>query len=146
MLESHLPARSSRSLRIAVHPSLALPVLEQDQLATVRQRRYVVSEVQASELPVPALDSVVAHQHLVTLNAIDDDAVGESVQVIREVGPGAETTEKLAPRKSVGFDQPAVIRCLSGHGVLRGRGFRRHQSATHSQPRLLAVAVAFLLH
>ena len=64
---------------------------EQGQLVEVRQRRYVVNDVLASQ-QVGVLDGVLGTapppQHLVTLTSIEDDALGEELQVIWELEPG----------------------------------------------------------
>jgi hypothetical protein len=84
-----------------------LQVPEPGQLVDVRQRRYVVVEVTASTLPPPILSSgTLARQHLVTLSSVEDDALGEDLQVIWEVEPGAATIEKTPLPQPVGFDAP----------------------------------------
>src|SRR5437667_5511277 len=77
------------------------------QLVSVRQRRFVVSTVAASALPTPALGKSVAQQHLVTLQSVEDDGLGEELQVIWELEPGCAVYERANlpdPRK--GFDDP----------------------------------------
>ncbi len=64
-------------------------VPEQGQIVTVRQRRFTVTEVQASALPASPLSAQAAPQHLVTLNSIEDDALGETLRVVWELEPGA---------------------------------------------------------
>ena len=84
-------------------------VPEQGQIVTVRQRRYVVVEVQKSSLTPSAL--ALGEQeghHLVTLNSIDDDGIGETLQVIWEVEPGTSIEEKLGLPQPAGFDRPEV--------------------------------------
>ena len=64
-------------------------VPEQGQLVTVRQRRYVVTEVAKSTLPDrPLKVSGNGAQHLITLSSVEDDALGEELQVIWEIGAG----------------------------------------------------------
>jgi len=75
--------------------SSAAPVPEQGQIVTIRQRRYVVTDILGSTLPPGVLLSQVKPQHLITLNAIEDDALGESLQVIWELEPGAQVSEKV---------------------------------------------------
>ncbi len=87
--------------------SNAIP--EQGQIVTVRQRQYVVTDVLPSALPSPEPGSLAEPQHLVTLNAIEDDAVGESAQVIWEVEPGARTVERIELPEPTGFDPPARL-------------------------------------
>ncbi len=62
---------------------------EQGQIVTVWQRQYVVTNVLLSALP-PGTEQPWTRHSTVTLSAIEDDAVGESVQVIWEVEPGAD--------------------------------------------------------
>ncbi len=94
--------------------SLILNIPEPGQLVDVRQRRYVVVDIAQSVLPPDPLKSV-AHpqlhqdhrpQHLVTLTSVEDDALGEELQVIWEVEPGAKVTEKNALPMPGGFDTP----------------------------------------
>jgi hypothetical protein len=63
---------------------------EQGQLVTVRARRWVVSDVLAGTLPPPPLDPVPSQpQHLVSLLSVEDDALGEELQVVWQIEPGA---------------------------------------------------------
>ncbi len=92
--------------------SLDLNVPEPGQLVDVRQRRYVVVDVDQSVLPPELLKSGCMNtrlqsqqiQHLLTLTSVEDDALGEELQVIWEVEPGAKVTEKNALPTPVGFD------------------------------------------
>ncbi|MBX3058378.1 MAG: hypothetical protein KF770_18090 [Anaerolineae bacterium] len=52
------------------------PIPEQGQVVTVRQRPYVVTEAQASYLPLSPLSLAHRFQHLLTLTSIQDDAMG----------------------------------------------------------------------
>lgn len=86
--------------------TIAIP--EQGQIVTVRQRRYVVVDVQASTLPVQQL-SVQSNReghHLLTLNCIEDDALGETIQVFWELEPGTNIEEKVGLPQPDGFDVP----------------------------------------
>jgi SNF2 family DNA or RNA helicase len=82
-------------------------VPEQGQIVTVRQRRFVVNDIQKSTLPddplMPTLDGA---QHLVTLSSIEDDALGETLQVIWEIEPGARIDESIGLPQPNGFDSP----------------------------------------
>ena len=80
---------------------------EQGQLVNVRQRQWVVSEVAKSNLsagPLQPLDG--QPQHLVTLSSVEDDGLGEELQVIWEIEPGAKVIEKVALPEPTGFDPP----------------------------------------
>jgi hypothetical protein len=81
---------------------------EQGQIVTVRQRRYAVVDVQANTLPVQPLSrqTWADGQHLLTLNCIEDDALGESLQVIWEIEPGTNIEEKVSLPQPDGFDVP----------------------------------------
>lgn len=72
---------------VSVSDLIGVP--EQGQIVTVRQRRYSVVVVLPSTLPPAPLGGQAAPQHLVTLNSIEDDALGESLQVVWELEPGA---------------------------------------------------------
>lgn len=80
---------------------------EQGQLAVVRQRRYVVTDVRRSLL-APEIASENP-SYLVSLASIEDDAVGEELRVIWELEPGAEAFEKLELPSPNGFDTPARL-------------------------------------
>jgi hypothetical protein len=70
---------------------------EAGQLVNVRSRRWVVSEVNKSALPPPSLETTRGvPQHLVSLQSVDDDALGEELQVVWEIEPGATVVEKVA--------------------------------------------------
>ena len=80
---------------------------EQGQLVNVRQRQYVVSDVVRSTLPMGMLRPLNGHaQHLVTLASVEDDALGEELQVIWELEPGASVIERTALPEPGAFDSP----------------------------------------
>ncbi|MFB3924304.1 MAG: DISARM system SNF2-like helicase DrmD [Terriglobia bacterium] len=81
---------------------------EQGQLALVRQRRYVVTDVQRSVLPAQAAPAWQP-AHLVTLTSVEDDALGEELQVVWEIEPGARAFEKMELPEPKGFDHPAHL-------------------------------------
>lgn len=81
------------------------------QIVTVRRRPYVVVDVQASRLASDPLRSVTAvAQHRVRLSCLQDDALGEELEVIWEIepgDPGDQGTGTLpAPNR---FDDPARL-------------------------------------
>jgi hypothetical protein len=94
--------------------SLTLNVPEPDQLVDVRQRRYVVVDVVQDVLPPDLLKSGSLNtrlqpqqsQHLITLTSVEDDAIGEELQIIWEVESGAKVAQKNALPAPVGFDSP----------------------------------------
>jgi SNF2 family DNA or RNA helicase len=80
---------------------------EQGQLVSIRFRQWIVTEVAKSTLPAsPLRPSDNSAQHLVSLSSVEDDALGEELQVIWELEPGAQVIEKVALPEPVGFDPP----------------------------------------
>lgn len=83
---------------------------EQGQLVKVRQRLYVVTDVRQTTLPVGILFSkATPAQHLVLLSSIEDDGLGEELQVIWELEPGTQVFERVELPKPTGFDDPARL-------------------------------------
>ena len=80
---------------------------EHGQLVAVRQRRYVVNDVARSSLPGSVLATVAGKaQHLVPLASVDDDGLGEELQVIWELEPGARAFDPRALPQPVGSEPP----------------------------------------
>lgn len=80
---------------------------EHGQLVDVRQRRYVVTEIRQSTLPPDPLAAYdPTPQHRVTLASVEDDALGEELQVIWEIEPGAQAIEGATLPPPHGFDDP----------------------------------------
>ncbi|MCP5190703.1 MAG: DEAD/DEAH box helicase [Pseudomonadales bacterium] len=75
------------------------------QLVAVRNRRYVVSGVAGSALG----EGLENTQNLVTLTSVEDDALGEELQVIWELEPGAAILERASMPEMTGFDDPARL-------------------------------------
>ncbi|MEN9934153.1 MAG: hypothetical protein RLZZ387_732, partial [Chloroflexota bacterium] len=83
---------------------------EQGQIVTVRHRRYVVSDVAKSTFAQSPLDpAFTAVQHLVSLTSVEDDALGEELQVIWELEPGAHVYDRRALPAPAGFDPPTRL-------------------------------------
>jgi ERCC4-related helicase len=89
---------------------LQIPVPEPGQLVDVRRRRYVVMDIAQSPLPPDILSpgglQGLQRQHLVTLSSVEDDALGEEIQVVWEIEPGAAAIDKMPLPRPVGFDTP----------------------------------------
>jgi SNF2 family DNA or RNA helicase len=82
-------------------------VPEQGQLVSVRSRQWIVNDVRPSTLPADALKlDVFGPQNLLTLTSVEDDGLGEELQVIWELEPGARVVEKVALPDPTGFDPP----------------------------------------
>jgi len=96
-------------LKAADHPTGLAPIPEQGQLVEVRGRPFIVSEVVQSARTANGLGRNGDPQHLVTLSAIEEDALGEELQVIWEIEPGAEVKGKAALPEPDGFDPPARL-------------------------------------
>ena len=66
------------------------------QIVTVRKRRHVVQRVERGAIPDDHRKSLLdcAAHHLVTLQAIDDDGLGEEIAVLWEIEPGARVHER----------------------------------------------------
>ena len=86
-------------------PTATVP--EQGQLVEVRERRWVVADVDAGELPQDARDPARPRQHLVTLRCVEDDAEpSESLQVVWELEPGARAFERAGLPTPDALDDP----------------------------------------
>lgn len=75
-------------------------VPEPGQLVEVRRRQWVVADILASN----SHTNSITPQHLVSLSSIDEDGLGEELQVIWEIEPGAHIIEKAGLPKITGFD------------------------------------------
>src|SRR5438094_695644 len=83
------------------------PQPEQGQMVSVRSRNWMVTDVSASTLPPERLQTgLESPQHLLTLSSVEDDGLGEELQVIWELEPGARVVEKVALPDPTGFDPP----------------------------------------
>ena len=89
--------------------SVALPgaLPEQGQLVSVRSCNWIVTEVAPSTLPPERLQTgLEAPQHLLSHSSVEDDGLGEELNVIWELEPGARVVEKAALPDPTGFDPP----------------------------------------
>lgn len=87
---------------------LSTGVPEEGQLVHVRQRRFVVTGVRAGTLPRDPLHKrPVTNQNLISLNCVDDDGFGETLDVIWEIEPGARVSDRKSDLPAPnGFDSP----------------------------------------
>ena len=70
---------------------------EQGQMVSVRSRNWMVTDVSASTLPPARLQTgLESPQNLLTLSSVEDDGLGEELNVIWELEPGARVVEKVA--------------------------------------------------
>ena len=62
---------------------------EQGPLVSVRSRNWIVNEVVPSTLPTSGLHGISDPQTLISLASVEDDGLGEEIQVVWELEPGA---------------------------------------------------------
>ena len=87
--------------------TVATSLPEQGQLVSVRSRQWLVNDVRPSTLQPPALKPTFSGpQHLLILSSFEDNGLGEELQVIWEIEPGAKVIEKVALPEPSGFDPP----------------------------------------
>ena len=77
---------------------------EPGQLVEVRRRQWVVAEVNSSKL-----ESNSALQNCVTLSSIDEDGLGEELEVIWEIEPGAQVIERAGLPSITGQDNSHTL-------------------------------------
>lgn len=77
-------------------------VPEPGQLVEVRRRRWVISDVQRSSLESSGTES--HRQHLVNLASIEEDALGEQLDVVWEIEPGGRILERAGLPEITGWD------------------------------------------
>jgi superfamily II DNA or RNA helicase len=80
---------------------------EQGQIVELRQRRFVVTEIQGSGLPENET------QHFVKAVSVEDDSLGEELHVIWETEIGAKVFQRVAlPSPGQGLDTPQRLDAL----------------------------------
>lgn len=83
---------------------------EQGQLVEARRRPWVVSEiVRSSPIGVSGVGRRAEPQHLVSLSSIEEDALGEELEVVWEIEPGARVLERAGLPEPTGFDDPVRL-------------------------------------
>lgn len=78
---------------------------EPGQLVEVRRRKWIVNEVTGSTLGSAERND----QTLVSLSSLDEDALGEELQVVWQIEPGARVLEQAGLPKASGWDSPARL-------------------------------------
>lgn len=79
---------------------------EQGQLVSVRGSEFVVTEIKKNSSQILTDGTIQNEYHLVNLSSVVDDALGEEIQVIWELEPGARVYEKINLPDHTGFDSP----------------------------------------
>jgi len=82
---------------------------EPGQVVYVRQRPFVVSDVRVSELPADLADGGGRKEHLVSLSSVEDEGLGEELQVIWEMEPGVHCPDKSGLPQLEDFDTPHIF-------------------------------------
>jgi superfamily II DNA/RNA helicase len=82
-------------------------VPEEGQIVSVRQRRFVVADVEKSSLSAKPKDGFLpTAQHIVQLNSIEEDSLGEKIAVIWELELGARIEERVGLPEFIAYDSP----------------------------------------
>ncbi|HRC71937.1 MAG TPA: DISARM system SNF2-like helicase DrmD [Candidatus Competibacter sp.] len=76
---------------------------EPGQLVEVRRRQWVVADVDAAGLDTGT------PQHCLTLSSIDEDGLGEELQVVWEIEPGAQVIERAGLPSVTGQDDSNTL-------------------------------------
>ncbi|MDO3530866.1 DISARM system SNF2-like helicase DrmD [Ralstonia pseudosolanacearum] len=76
---------------------------EPGQLVEVRRRQWVVADVDAARLETGT------PQHCVTLSSIDEDGLGEELEVVWEIEPGAQVIERAGLPWVTGQDDSGML-------------------------------------
>lgn len=82
-----------------VTPTATAP--EPGQLVEVRRRQWIVADIDAT-----VLSPEQPRQHLVKLASIDEDALGEEIEVLWELEPGAHVIERAGLPTLSALDDP----------------------------------------
>lgn len=83
---------------------------KQGELVEVRRRRYVVVDIAQNMLPTDVLaPTLFQQQNMVMLSSVEDDALGEELQVIWEIEPGARILEDSHLPQPTSFDTPQCL-------------------------------------
>jgi superfamily II DNA or RNA helicase len=76
------------------------------QLVVVRKRPFVVTEI------VPSATSPSRPSHLLKLSSVEDDGLGEEIEVIWELEPGTSIHEKSTLPAPSAFDEPKRLQAF----------------------------------
>jgi len=80
---------------------------EPGQLVRVRERRFVVVSLSPSQVPAPLVPPAQPSvANLVQLSSVDDEGLGERLEVVWELEPGARVIDRNALPDPVGLDSP----------------------------------------
>ncbi|MFQ3657315.1 MAG: DISARM system SNF2-like helicase DrmD [Anaerolineae bacterium] len=88
---------------MSIKSRVEIQLPEQGQIVKVRQRMYTVTEVHASTISSPDGELPM---HLITLASVEDDALGETLQILWETEVGTQIIERAELPSITGFDEP----------------------------------------
>ncbi|KQQ13304.1 helicase [Methylobacterium sp. Leaf123] len=80
---------------------------EPGQLVEVRRRQWLVSDIDAA-----AISPDLPKRHFVRLASIDEDALGEEIEVLWELEPGAHVIERGGLPRITGVDPDATLQAF----------------------------------
>jgi SNF2-related domain len=82
------------------------------QLVVVRKRPFVVTEI-VPAAAAAGLAPIGAHaSHLIKLSSVEDDDIGEELEVIWEIEPGTAVKEKSTLPEPTSFDHPKRLQAF----------------------------------
>ena len=76
---------------------------EEGQIVSVRDRRWVVTDIVGSALETSGQDEA---QHLIELASVEDDGLGEELRAVWELEPGARVLSRSTLPEPTGLDAP----------------------------------------
>ncbi len=82
------------------------------QVVEVRQRPWVVLDVSRSAFTPDPIRGATDEHALVTLSSIEDDGLGEELQVIWSIEPSRAIHQRSGLPEVAGFDAPEVLDCF----------------------------------
>ena len=88
------------------------PVPEEGQLVMVRNRWWVVSEVKIDALAGARANPVEKLNHVVSLASIEEDGLGEELEVIWELEPATDVDDRMGLPIPDGLDDPVKLEAL----------------------------------
>ena len=107
-------------------------VPEIGQLAIVRKRPFVITEIVPS---APGLGGELSKpSHLVKLSSVEDDGLGEELQVIWEIEPGTAIHEKPSLPEPDSFDHPKHLQAFLDAVRCGGVPFLKRMTAPSNHP------------
>jgi hypothetical protein len=95
----------SSPARDASAPTIVVSRPEPGQLVEVRRRQWVVADAQSSANG----NGYSSPQHLLTLSSIDEDSLGEQIEVVWEIEPGAHVIERAGLPTISGRDETQTL-------------------------------------